>query len=317
MAGRVGAEPQAVGAVGEQQFALRHRQHRHRRVQPFQHGGEALVRGRKLVADALGLGDVGHRGHPAGLLAARVDQRRDIHARVEQRAVLAHHAHLDAAGRAAAAQLLLQQARVFVDAVQRPVREGRRLAYQRRFGKTRHRAERGVDIGDAAFEVHRAHAREHGVLHRATEVRLLHQRRLDLCAAAQMAPAAEQHPHCQHRQCHDHPEQGVADQSDRGAVALATQQQVVDGRSQRQLVHDRRAAYRFLSRHLRHGAGQDLLLVIGDRHRMAHRDVGRYKVAQQRLDRILHHQRAAEGVACHQRHLHLEHRRADVVDEGA
>ena len=103
MAAGVGAEPQPVRAVGEQQFALRHRQHRHRRVQAFQHGGEALVRGRQLVADALGLGDVGHRGHPAGLLAARVDQRRDVHARVEQRAVLAHHAHLDAAGRAAAA----------------------------------------------------------------------------------------------------------------------------------------------------------------------------------------------------------------------
>jgi hypothetical protein len=46
-------------------------------------------RGRQLVADAVGLGDVGHRGHPAGLLAHGVDQRRHVHARVEQRAVLA------------------------------------------------------------------------------------------------------------------------------------------------------------------------------------------------------------------------------------
>ncbi len=317
MAAGIGAEPQPVGAVGEQQLALRHRQHRHRRVQPFQHGGEALVRGRQLVADALGLGDVGHRGHPAGLLAARVDQRRDVHARVEQRAVLAHHAHLDAAGRAAAAQLLLQQAAHLVDAVLRPVREGRGAADQRRLGKAGHRAERGIHVGDAAFQVHRAHAGEHGVLHRAPEVGLLHQRGLDLRAPAQVAPAAQQHPYRQHRQCHHHPEQRVADQADRGAVALTTQQQPVDGGRQRQVVDDRRVLAQLLAGHRCDGACQHTLPVVDHTQGVAVGKIGRHEVPQQGLHRVLDHQHAGRGVARHQRHVHLKHGHAHVVDEGA
>jgi hypothetical protein len=316
MAAGIGAEPQPVRTVGEQQFALRHRQHRHRRVQAFEHGGEALVRSRQLVADALGLGDVGHRGHPAGLLAARVDQRRDVHARVEQRAVLAHHAHLDAAGRAAAGQLLLQQPGVLVDAVVGPVRERRRMPDQRRLGEAGHGAERGVDIGDASFEVHRAHAGQHRVFHRAPEVRLLHQRGLDLRTPAQVAPAAEQHPYGQARQRHHHPEQGVADQADRGAVALAAQQQAVDRRRQRQLVGDRSVVREVVAPHLRDRARQRTLTLVDDGHRVAASDVRRHEVAQQRLDRVLDHEGAGEGVARDQRHVQLEHRVALAVEEG-
>jgi hypothetical protein len=51
--------------------------------------------------------------------------------------------------------------------------------------------------------------------------------RLDLHAPAHVAPGAQQHPHRQHRQRHDHPEQRVADQADRGAVALAAQVEAV------------------------------------------------------------------------------------------
>src|SRR3989475_8406996 len=44
----------------------------------LQHDGEALVGGGQLLADAVGLGDVGHGRHPARVLAMGVDQRRDI-----------------------------------------------------------------------------------------------------------------------------------------------------------------------------------------------------------------------------------------------
>ncbi|MDT4857534.1 hypothetical protein FQZ97_919600 [compost metagenome] len=69
------AEPQAVHLVGEQHFVAAQRRHRHGRVQAFQHGGEALIGRREFLANALGLGDVGHRGHPAGLVALGIDQR--------------------------------------------------------------------------------------------------------------------------------------------------------------------------------------------------------------------------------------------------
>ena len=240
MAARIGAEPEAVGAVGEQQLARLHREHRDGGVEALEHGGEALVRGGELVADALGLGDVGHRGHPAGLLALRVDQRRDVHPGVEHRAVLAHHLDLDAAGRALAAQLLLEQAGVLVAPVVRPVGEGRMLADQVGLGEAGHGAERRVDVADLPFHVHRPHAGQHRVLHGAAEVGLRDQRGLHLQAPAHVPPGAEQHPDGEHRERHHHPEQGVADQADRGAVALAAQHQAVLGRRDRQLEDDRR-----------------------------------------------------------------------------
>src|SRR5690606_6530671 len=45
---RVAAKPEAVGTVGKQHFAPLNRHHGHGRVQPLQHGGEALVGGGEL-----------------------------------------------------------------------------------------------------------------------------------------------------------------------------------------------------------------------------------------------------------------------------
>ena len=62
----------------------------------------------ELVADAVGLGDVGHRGHPAGLLAVGVDQGRNVQAGIEQLPFLRLHPHLDAPGTVLPLQFFLQ-----------------------------------------------------------------------------------------------------------------------------------------------------------------------------------------------------------------
>jgi hypothetical protein len=49
---------------------------------------------------------------------------------------------------------------------------------------------------------------------------------------------------------------------------------------------------------------------------MAVRHFGGHEVAQQGLDRVLGHQRAAEGAAVDQRDVHLDHRGAEGVGEG-
>ncbi len=57
-------------------------------------------------ADAVGLGDVGHGGHPPGVLAVGIDQRRDVQAGIKAGAVLALHPHLKAAGHSFASTAL-------------------------------------------------------------------------------------------------------------------------------------------------------------------------------------------------------------------
>ena len=71
MAAGLGAEHAAVGAVGEQQLQAVVGVGRDRDgvVRAFEHRHEAFVRGGQRLADALGLGDVGHGGHPADLVA--------------------------------------------------------------------------------------------------------------------------------------------------------------------------------------------------------------------------------------------------------
>ena len=140
----------------------------------------------------------------------------------------------------------------------------------------------------------RAHAGQHRVLHRAPEVGLGDQRGLHLQAPAHVAPGAEQHPDGERRQQHHHPEQAVADQADRGAVALAAQDEAVLGRRDRQLEDDRRP------RRLRCPAASSpcwrasAIVRIEHRDRVPARDLGRHEVAQQPLDRILGDQRAVE-----------------------
>ena len=64
------------GEVGEEDLVGARVGHEHRGVEAVEHRLEALVRRLERGAHALGLGDVGDRGHPAGLPAGEVDQRR-------------------------------------------------------------------------------------------------------------------------------------------------------------------------------------------------------------------------------------------------
>ncbi|MPN13600.1 hypothetical protein SDC9_160922 [bioreactor metagenome] len=193
------AKPLAIQAVGKQQLGTAQGRHRHRCVQRLQHHGEAFVRRGELFADAVGLGDVGHRRHPAGLLALGIHQRRHIQTGVEQRSALALHACLKAAGHALAREFIvglgLKRFLVRIG----PVGVGRHLAHQVGFAPAGHLAERGIHIGDTALHVHRAHAREHGVFHGAAEVGLGHQRLLRLQAPARVTPGGDQQPRRHHR----------------------------------------------------------------------------------------------------------------------
>ena len=91
------AKPQSIQLVGKQQLIAAQWRHGDRCVQRLKHRGEALVRGRQLFADAVGLCDVGHGGHPAGLYAFGIDKRRDIQACIKQRSVPPLDPHLNAA----------------------------------------------------------------------------------------------------------------------------------------------------------------------------------------------------------------------------
>jgi hypothetical protein len=118
------AEQLPVVAVGEQQFGLVRGQHRHSRVQAFQHRREAVVRGGEFLAGALRLGDVRHRAHPARMAATAVDQRRHVHAGEEAAAVTAHDAHFIAGGRRLALQRQVDLLLHFLLVVGRPVGKG-------------------------------------------------------------------------------------------------------------------------------------------------------------------------------------------------
>ncbi len=316
----VGAEPQAVELVGEQQLLAADRRHRHRGVERLEHGSEALVRGRQLFADARGLGDVGHRGHPAGLVAARVDQRRDVQPRIEHAAVLALHAHLEAAGQGAAVQFLLEPLVHDLAVGLEPVGEGRCLADQLLLGPAGHRAEGGVDVGDAALQVEHPHAGQHRVLHRAAEVGLGHQPLLGLQPAARVAPGADQHPAGEHAERADQPEQPVADHALRGAVGLGAQhQRVAHGRDRHFVLVGAFAPGQQARAGLAQvgGVARDhLALGVEQRHRVARLHLGRHAVAQQAIDRELAEHHAREQALVEQRDVQLQHGRRIAAGRG-
>ena len=166
------AKPGAVKPVGKQQFFAAQGCDRYRSIQPFKYGGKTLVRGGQFLANAFGLGDVGHGGHPAGLLAVWINQRRHIHAGIKNLAVLALHAHLKSAGRGAAMQLVVQPPHQGVKLGLGPVRKRWRAAHQLMLAQARHLAKRRVDIGDAACQIECAHAGQHGVFHGPAKVGL-------------------------------------------------------------------------------------------------------------------------------------------------
>jgi hypothetical protein len=117
-------KPQSVKLVGKQQLLTTQGGHRHRGVQRFKHDGEALVRAGQLLPDAIGLRDVGHRRHPARLLASGIDQGRNVHSRIKQLAAFAFDPHLKACGRVLPADFLFQPLHQQFPVLVWPIREG-------------------------------------------------------------------------------------------------------------------------------------------------------------------------------------------------
>ena len=169
----VGAVQRAVTAVCEQQLARLVRGARGDDgdgvVERLQHGREALVRRLELLADALGLGDVRHRDHPAQLLAVVGQERRAVHARIEQRAVAPQHLQFESARRRLAPQQRVERSLVLGELARRPVGKGGAVADEGRLVPAGHLAERGVHVPQHAKAVDDSQPRGERVFHRATK----------------------------------------------------------------------------------------------------------------------------------------------------
>ena len=268
------------------------------------------MRSRELLAHAVGLGDVGHRRHPPGLLAVGVNQGRDIQAGIEQRAVFALHAHLESAGHAAAAQLVAQLGVQGFMVFLGPVGVGGLQAHQFGFAPASHLAQRRVHVGDASFHVQRAHPGQDGVFHGATEVGLSHQGLLRLHAPASVAPGGNQHPGRHGAQCAHQPEQATAYHAKRGAVSLRTQHQPIANGGHRHFVFVGlgRPGQQLGGRVARGQGGtcQHLVTGIHQRNGIARQHFGRSAIAQQAVDGVLAQHDACELTLVVQRHLQLQ-----------
>jgi len=165
VADRIEAENALEGAIGKEDFAGLHIGDMDGRVETVDDGNETFVGALEFNAHPLRLGDVVHRGHPANLLAIGTDQWRKVEADVEAFAVLAHDAHLEAAGRGFAGQGSIDIVRELVEFLVRPVGVGRLDPDQFAFLEAGHPAEGGVDEGDAAFEVDGAQAGDQRLRH--------------------------------------------------------------------------------------------------------------------------------------------------------
>ena len=241
-----------------------------------------------------------------------IDQRRDVEAGVELAAVLALHAHLEAADDGLAAELIAQLQAQAVVLVAGPVAVGRQLADQIAFAPARHLAERGVHVGDAAFEVERAHAGQHRVFHRAAEVGFGDQGFLGAHAPARMAPGGQQQPGRHGAERADQPEQAVADKAQRSAVGLGAQHQAAAHGRYRHLIFVGPVAPPapgVAAGALRQGrAGQQLAAAVEHGDRVASEHFGGRAVAQQAVDRVLAQHHAAKAARAVDGHLQLQQR---------
>ena len=306
---RANAEQVAVVAVREQQLGFVGGEHRHRGVEALEHRGEALVRGGEFLARALRLGDVGHRRHPAGLAAGAVDQRRHVQARMEQRAVLAPHAQLEARTRRLAAQRHVELALHLGVGIARPVRERRDLADEVALVPAGHPAERRVHVRDAAVHVEHAHADQHRILHRAAEECLRVQRLLRLEALARVLPKAPEAPQHEARQPRDEPDERIVGEVGELRERVDAHGQALAGRVERQVVV--RVARQARARRRRR---QLAIVRVSDRDLVLRRQLLRDVVLQDPLDRKHGRERAEVfAVAAHHGRLQRDVAVAEVV----
>ena len=275
---------------------------------------------REFFADAVGLGDVRHRGDPAGLRAKGVDQRGHVQAGIEHIAIAPFDAHLDPARLGLAAEFFREQLVQIGAVLIGPVGEGRAFADQVHIAPARHLAEGGVHKGDAALQVHGAHAGEHGVFHGPAEIGFCHQRLLGAQALAGVAPVDHQHPASEQAQDPDQPEQAAADHAQRSPVGLGPNRQIGSQRRDMQGKAGRvadplgQAGAEFFG--VWPHTGQNRALGVGDGDRVARRDFGGYAIAVQTVDGIFGHQRATETPRLLQRNHQLQHGRVAVFARG-
>ena len=263
-----------------------------------------------MLANPVRLGDVDHRSHPAGLGATRVHQRRHIQPCMEQRAVTALDAQLDAARLDLAGQLFLQALRQQLAVGLRPIRERRGVADQVGLAPAGHLAKRRIHIGDAALQIERAHAGQHRILHRAAERGLGHQRLLRTHAPARMTPVCNQHPGRHQAERRDQPKQPAADHAERGSVRLGPDHQAVADRRNGHLVRTDRVfpwhQTRCRAAYWRIDASQHGALGIEQRNRVAGRHLSGNAVAKQAIHRVLGQQDAGKTGAVAERNVQLQ-----------
>ena len=171
------------------------RQHRRQ----FAHGGQARTRLQFFLLlaiqffDPLAVRDVEHGTHPARLLAVLVHQRRLEDQHGHARAVRALEIGFELR-RGVARQGLDEALLVFLQRLGHPVGHGWQPSQDFLGGIADDLAKRGIHIGDAAFQVARAHARHQRVLHRRAKQHLLAQRAFGHQTARNMPPQGQQAP---------------------------------------------------------------------------------------------------------------------------
>ena len=207
-------------------------------------------------------------------------------------------------------QLVVKPGHQVVDFSLGPMREGWCATYQLGFGQSGHLAKSRVDIGDAALQIQRAHAGEHGVFHGAAKVGFRYQRLLRLDAAPGMAPRAKQHPHRQGAERADEPEKATADHAQRGAITLGPDEQAVADRRDRYLIFSRTIGPGQQARGWiagrRYVACQHAVFIVHQGHRIFGGDFCRHAKTQQTVNSVFTHDHATKLALVVQRHQNLQ-----------
>ena len=166
-----------VAGNGRQRLVQFMRQHRGQ----LAHGGQARTRLQLFLLlaiqffDPLAVRNVEHGAHPACLLAVLVHQRRFEDQHGHARAVGALEIGFKLR-RGIASQRLDEALLVFLQCFGHPVGHGGQAAQDFLGRITDDLAKRGIDVGDSAFQVARAHACHQRVFHRRAKQHLLAQR---------------------------------------------------------------------------------------------------------------------------------------------
>ena len=279
------------------------------------HGGKAgrglqpLLGGARDLLHAALLADVDEGAHPARVLALGVDQRRLEDQHGKTRAVLAHENAFMALARwrLRARPALVSPPGVLLGKLGRPV--GRDVQAQQFLGaEADHLAERGVDVGDAALQVARAHARDHRVLHGLAE-----RQRIAKIMLGTQAPPVVAHQHHEHRDQGDrhYRDQGrhdVGEHAGRTVPAVHAQHQGGAGQVEQLLGREHARAAPGRPDH-----GQARTVGLGEGHFLGARQGLAYLGVEQGLQAIRSHDETCHMAALGQGQAHLHHLHAHAL----